>query len=223
MPDKIIVTGALGILGQAVVVHLVQAGATVTAIDLAPDNGSCAAQHVIGGVDLTDEAAVQTAFASAKEKMGGLTGIANIAGGFIWQTIADGDIDGFDKMFRINLKTAAIASRTAVSLFDGEAAIVNIGAAAVKAPGLGMAAYTASKAGVHALTESLAEEGAGAGVRVNAVLPTILDTPTNRADMPDADTSSWVKPEAAAEVIGFLLSDNSRAISGALVPVNRGG
>ncbi|MBO6729279.1 MAG: SDR family NAD(P)-dependent oxidoreductase [Maricaulis sp.] len=223
MSDKIIVTGALGILGQAVVAHLVKTGATVTAIDLAADNGSSAAQHVIGGVDLTNEAAVQTAFAAAKEKMEGLTGIANIAGGFIWQTVADGEIDGFDKMFRINLKTAAIASRTAFSLFEGDAAIVNIGASAVKAPGLGMAAYTASKAGVHALTESLAEEGASAGVRVNAVLPTILDTPTNRADMPDADTSSWVKPEAAAEVIGFLLSGSSRAITGALVPVNRGG
>ncbi len=223
MSDKIIVTGALGILGQAVVAHLVKAGASVTAIDLAADNGSSAAQHVIGGVDLTDEAAVKAAFAAAKDKMDGLTGIANIAGGFIWQTVADGEIDGFDKMFRINLKTAAIASRTAFSLFEGEAAIVNIGASAVKAPGLGMAAYTASKAGVHALTESLAEEGAGAGVRVNAVLPTILDTPTNRAEMPDADTSSWVKPEAAAEVIGFLLSGSSRAISGALVPVNRGG
>ena len=100
--------------------------------------------------------------------------------------------------------------------------IVNVGAAGALKSDMGMGAYAASKAGVARLTESLSRELLGK-VTVNAVLPSVIDTPTNRADMPDADTSSWVKPEAAAEVIGFLLSDNSRAISGALVPVNRGG
>ena len=155
--------------------------------------------------------------------MGGVTGLANIAGGFTWQPVADGEIESFDKMFAINLRTAAIASRAATGLMKAGGAIVNVGANAVAAPGMGMAPYAASKAGVHALTQSLADELGGRNIRVNAILPTILDTPTNRADMPDADTSDWVKPEAAADVVAFLLSDQSRCVTGALLPVNRGG
>lgn len=221
--DKIIVTGGLGILGDAVVACLVKHGADVAVVDLAEDPGTSAAHHVFGGVDLTRPDQVAAAFDKARAALGGLTGLANIAGGFIWQPVADGEIDSFDKMFAINLRTAAIASKAASALMRDGGAIVNVGASAVKAPGLGMAAYTASKAGVHALTESLAEELASQGIRVNAILPTILDTPTNRADMPDADTTAWVKPDAAADVVGFLLSGASRAMTGALVPVNRGG
>lgn len=221
--SKIIVTGALGILGRATVDHLVASGATVTAIDLAEDVSASSAQHAIGGVNLTDETSVATAFKSASDAMGGLTGLVNIAGGFTWEPVEGGDIASFEKMFAINLKTATLASRAAIGLMSEGGAIVNIGANAVSAPGMGMAAYAASKAGVHALTQSLADELAGKNIRVNAILPTILDTPTNRADMPDADTSAWVKPEAAAEAIGFLTSEASRAITGALLPVNRGG
>lgn len=221
--SKIIVTGALGILGRATVDHLVATGATVTAIDLAEDVSASSAQHAIGGVNLTDETSVATACKSAVEAMGGLTGLVNIAGGFTWEPVEGGEIASFEKMFAINLKTATLASRAAIGLMSGGGAIVNIGANAVSAPGLGMAAYAASKAGVHALTQSLADELASKNIRVNAILPTILDTPTNRADMPDTDTSAWVKPEAAAEAIGFLTSEASRAITGALLPVNRGG
>lgn len=220
--DKIIVTGGLGILGDALVAHLVKRGDEVAVVDLAEDDGRSAAQHVFGGVDLTQPDQVEKAFKDAKAAMGGVTGLANIAGGFTWQPVIDGDVASFDKMFAINLRTAVIASNAVTALLDEGGSIVNVGAAAVKAPGMGMASYTASKAGVHALTESLAEEVADRGIRVNAILPTILDTPTNRADMPDADTSSWVQPDAAAEVFGFLLSDASRAITGALIPVNRG-
>ncbi|WP_300532058.1 SDR family NAD(P)-dependent oxidoreductase [Maricaulis sp.] len=221
--SKIIVTGALGILGRATVDHLVATGASVTAIDLAEDVSASSAQHAIGSVNLTDEASVAAAFKSAAEAMGGLTGLVNIAGGFTWEPVEGGAIASFEKMFAINLKTATLASRAAIGLMSDGGAIVNIGANAVSAPGTGMAAYAASKAGVHALTQSLADELASKNIRVNAILPTILDTPTNRADMPDADTSTWVQPAAAAEAIGFLTSDASRAITGALLPVNRGG
>jgi NAD(P)-dependent dehydrogenase (short-subunit alcohol dehydrogenase family) len=88
---------------------------------------------------------------------------------------------------------------------------------------MGMGAYAASKSGVHRLTEALAEELAGAGVTVNAILPSIIDTPTNRKDMPDADVSQWVKPEGIADVILFLASPAARAVTGALIPVTRGG
>jgi NAD(P)-dependent dehydrogenase (short-subunit alcohol dehydrogenase family) len=88
---------------------------------------------------------------------------------------------------------------------------------------MGMGAYAASKSGVHRLTEALAEELADSGVTVNAILPSIIDTPTNRKDMPDADFSQWVKPQAIADVILFLASPAARAVTGALIPVTRGG
>ena len=86
-----------------------------------------------------------------------------------------------------------------------------------------MGAYAASKAAVHRLTEALAAELATDGITVNAVLPSIIDTPANRADMPDADFSTWVQPQAIADVILFLASPAARAVTGALIPVNRGG
>ena len=101
--------------------------------------------------------------------------------------------------------------------------VINIGAGAAVKAGMGMGSYAASKSGVHRLTEALAEELAGTSVTVNAILPSIIDTPTNRKDMPDADTSQWVQPAAVADVILFLASPAARSITGALIPVTRGG
>jgi NAD(P)-dependent dehydrogenase (short-subunit alcohol dehydrogenase family) len=98
--------------------------------------------------------------------------------------------------------------------------IINVGAAATAKAGAGMGAYTASKAGVAKLTEALAEELKDQAVTVNAVLPSIIDTPANRADMPSADFTRWVAPAALADVILFLASDAARAITGALIPVS---
>jgi NAD(P)-dependent dehydrogenase (short-subunit alcohol dehydrogenase family) len=120
--------------------------------------------------------------------------------------------------------TAATITQAALGAIkaSGAGRIVNIGAgAAIKADG-GMGAYASSKAGVHRLTEALAAELAGSTVTVNAVLPSIIDTPTNRADMPDADYGAWVQPQAIADVIAFLASPQARAITGALIPVTRG-
>ena len=105
----------------------------------------------------------------------------------------------------------------------GGGSIVNVGAGAAAKAGAGMGAYAASKSGVARLTEALAEELKDRAITVNAVLPSIIDTPTNRADMPDADTATWVKPAAVAEVILFLASPAARSISGALIPISRGG
>ncbi|MGL6113365.1 MAG: SDR family oxidoreductase, partial [Rubrivivax sp.] len=99
------------------------------------------------------------------------------------------------------------------------ASIVNVGALAAQKAGAGMGAYAASKAGVARLTEAMAEEFKDRGLRVNAVLPSILDTPANRADMPDADVSRWVSPQALARVIAFLLSEDAAAVTGACIPV----
>ena len=117
-------------------------------------------------------------------------------------------------------RTVVAASMAALPhLPDGRGRIVNIGANSALKAGAGVGAYTASKAGVMRLTESLAEELKPRGITVNALLPSIIDTPPNRADMPDADFDRWVKPEQLAEVIVFLLSDAASAITGALIPV----
>lgn len=218
-----IVTGGLGALGRAVTAQLKQSGAKVAAVDIAPASAeSGGADVVLGGVDLTDETAVAAAYKQAAEKLGGVDGLVNVAGGFVWELIDGGSLESFDNMYRMNLRTAAVSCRAALPYLKSGGAVVNIGAAAALNAGSGMGSYAASKAGVKALTESLADELKPRGVRVNAVLPTILDTPKNRADMPDADTKQWVTPGAAAKVIAFLLSPEAGAVTGASIPMSMG-
>jgi NAD(P)-dependent dehydrogenase (short-subunit alcohol dehydrogenase family) len=217
----VIVTGGFGALGRTVVEHLTQSGHKVAAVDLAPAPQDFAGALALGGVDLTDETAVTKAYAQVADELGGISAVANIAGGFVWETVEGGSLDNWDKMYRMNLRTAATSASAALPhLVKSCGAIVNVGAAAAAQPGTGMAPYAASKAGVAALTASLAEELRGRGVRVNAVLPTIIDTPTNRADMPDADTSGWVNPGSIARVIAFLISPEAGAITGASIPLS---
>lgn len=214
-----IVTGGLGALGRVVVRRALAQGWRVTAIDHGHHEGDAEpGERVIGGVDLTDAAAADRAFSKAGEA----DALLNIAGGFTWQTVADGDPAAWSRMFAMNVTTALNASR-AVRFGSRGGAIVNVGAFAALGPAAaGMGAYAASKAGVHKLTESLAAERAGEGVRVNAVCPSTLDTPANRKDMPDADPGAWVHPEDLADLMLFLASDASAAVTGALVPVTRG-
>lgn len=218
----IVITGGFGVLGQATAQAAAGQGARVALVDFAPTPpaGSPAVAVVIGGVDLADPAQAESAMSRAAEALGGIDALLNIAGGFVWQTLEGGDPAGWERMFRINLQTCAAASRASLPQLkaSGSAAIVNVGANGAVKAAAGMGAYAASKAGVHRLTESLAEELKGT-VRVNAVLPSILDTAQNRADMPDADPATWVKPAELAEVMLFLASDRASAVTGALVPV----
>ncbi|MDE8652585.1 SDR family NAD(P)-dependent oxidoreductase [Novosphingobium album (ex Liu et al. 2023)] len=225
MARSVIVTGGFGILGQAVAQAFLAAGDKVARIDFAPEahvalNGALD----IGGIDLTDTEATGKAIARVVAENGGVDVLVNVAGGFTWETLEGGQISSWAKMQAINLMTAATITQIALPQIKQSAAgrIVNIGAGAAIKAGMGMGAYAASKSGVHRLTEALAEELAGTSVTVNAILPSIIDTPTNRADMPDADFSTWVKPEAIARVILFLASDDAAAITGALLPVTRG-
>lgn len=215
-----IVTGGFGVLGGAVVQRLRGAGAKVAAIDraTAPKDDALA----IGRVDLSKAAEAKWAIDTAVERLGGLYALVNIAGAFRWETLAEGDPSTWDLMYTINLRTAVCASKAALPHLSaaGGGRIVNIGAGAAAKAGAGMGAYAASKAGVAKLTEALAEETKASGTTVNAVLPSIIDTPANRADMPNADFSKWVKPEAIAELIAFLLSDAAADITGALTPIS---
>jgi NAD(P)-dependent dehydrogenase (short-subunit alcohol dehydrogenase family) len=218
----IVVTGALGVLGRAVASAAEAAGATVARVDYA--RADQPAELLFDGVDLADEAAAAGVMAKVAAACGAIHGLANIAGGFTWSLVADSPATSWEAMFRMNLLTALGASRAArphLTQARG-AAIVNMGANAASRAAAGMGPYTASKAAVLRLTEALAEELAADAIRVNAVMPSIIDTPTNRADMPKADFSAWVQPDDIAQVIVFLLSDAAHAITGAAVPVTVG-
>lgn len=219
---KIAVTGAAGSLGAAVVHAVLDAGASVAAIDHAPIATTDRKDfHEFGGVDLSSAEAAEKTFAAIGEKLGGLDALVNVAGTFRWEKIEHGHLATWDLLFNVNLRTAVAASMAALPwLVQSKGGrIVNIGAAGAIKAGAGMGAYAASKAGVFKLTEALAEELKDRNVTVNAILPTTIDTPANRKDMPDADHSRWVKPEQIADVILFLLSDQARAVTGALIPV----
>ena len=218
MQQNITVTGAFGTLGRAVVERLNVGGARVAAIDLVnhAERDLLDGVRLFGGVDLADPASVDRCFSEIASDQP-ITGLVNVAGGFVWQLMTGGNIDDWDRMYRMNLRSAAVACSSIVPFLAPNASIITIGAAAaVNRPGAGMAPYAASKAGVIALTESLAEELRGRA-RVNAILPSIIDTPANRADMPDADPSQWVTPKELADVVAFLLSDAANCISGATI------
>lgn len=225
MARSIIVTGGFGVLGHVVAAAFAAAGDKVARIDFAPAAKEPVAGALdIGGVDLTDAVATQRAVDKVVAAHGGIDVLVNIAGGFTWETVEGGSLDAWARMQAMNLTTCVTMTKLALPHIAKSQAgrIVNIGAGAALKAAMGMGAYAASKSGVHRLTEALAEEVASQGVTVNAVLPSIIDTPTNRADMPDADVSTWVKPEAIADVIAFLASDAARSVTGALVPVTRG-
>lgn len=221
-PRTILITGGFGILGRAVGVAARAGGYRVALVDRAPIPADLPPE-VLGltGVDLTDPEGAQGAVQQVVDKLGGLDVLVNVAGSFLWQTLEDGNTGAWELMHRINLSTCLNTCRAALPHLKASTAgrIVNIGANAALKAGAGMGAYAASKAGVHRLTESLAEETKGSGVTVNAVLPSIIDTPANRADMPGADPSKWVKPSDLAHVILFLASGEAQAITGALLPV----
>ena len=221
----VVVTGAFGVLGRAVAQRALERGAFVAQIDrsAAPGATDAARTLAIPGVDLADPEAARAAFARVGAHFGGIDVLLNIAGGFVWEKVSGGDLAAWDRMYALNLRTAVSACMAALPFLEksGSGAIVNVGAFGAVKAGAGMGAYAASKAGIAKLTESLAEELKGA-VTVNAVLPSIIDTPANRADMPDAEFGKWVRPEDLAEAMLFLASEKSRAITGALLPVTGG-
>jgi len=217
----IVVTGASGALGKVVVEIALAQGARVAAIDYAAARAEPTSQRLeLGGVDLTDAAQAKKAIDSAASHFGRLDALINIAGGFAFETVADGDPKTWQRMYALNVTTALNAARAAIPhlLTSSAARIVNIGALGALQAGSGMGAYAASKSGVHRLTEALAAEHKGR-ITVNAVLPSIIDTAANRESMPKADFSKWVRSQELADVILFLASDAASAVTGALIPV----
>ncbi|CAE6728530.1 SDR family NAD(P)-dependent oxidoreductase [Paraburkholderia aspalathi] len=230
MQRVVAITGGFGTLGRAVGDAFAADGWKVALLDRAsaPDASTQEGQEGqdrqwrLGGVDLTDLGRARTAMSSVVERFGSLNALINVAGGFRWETLADSDLDAWDLMYQMNVRTAATASRAALDLISGEpqgGRIVNISAGAALRAGTGMGAYAASKAGVLRLTEALADELKDRSITVNAILPGTIDTPQNRKDMPDADFSRWVQPADIAAVILFLASQAASAVTGAAIPV----
>jgi NAD(P)-dependent dehydrogenase (short-subunit alcohol dehydrogenase family) len=222
-----VITGAFGVLGSAVAAAAAGQGVRLALIDYGKTPPGNLVQAVgpdaliLGGVDLTDEAAATAAIEAVVSRFGCLDVLVNVAGGFRWQTLEGSSANSWHALFKINVLTATNTSRAAIPHLKASSSgrIVNVGANGALKASLGMGAYAASKAGVHALTQSLAEELKDHGATVNAVLPSIIDTPANRADMPKADPATWVAPADLAAVILFLASEEARAVTGALLPV----
>jgi NAD(P)-dependent dehydrogenase (short-subunit alcohol dehydrogenase family) len=173
-------------------------------------------------VDVTDEAEVGKLIEGVAARHGRLDAMVNTVGGYaggvkLWEL----DTKVFDQMLALNLRSGYALSRAAVRVMlkQGRGAIVNVAAKAAIDHGAGAAVYAASKAAAVAMMDSLAEDLKGTGIRVNSILPSIIDTEANRKAMPKADFAKWPKPEDIARVIAFLCSDSAKVIHGAAVPV----
>lgn len=221
---EIVVTGGTGALGAAVVGRLLEAGARVHVpcfIEEELDDFIHQAHErvrIVHPVDLADEAGVSSFFHTIPN----LWASVHIAGGFAFTPLAEVRATDLEKQMRMNALTCLLCCREAAArMGDAGGRIVNVTArpALDARQGANLSAYVASKAAVAALTESLASELLEQGVLVNAIAPSVIDTPANRESMADADFERWVQPEDAAEVVAFLVSPRNRVVSGALVPV----
>ena len=218
----VVITGASGGLGGAVVAHLVAAGATVHAplMEAAvPPAATWLAHPQVDarpGVDGSDDAALTAYFASLPLPWASI----HLVGGYAGAALVDTTLADFDRMMAMNARTCFLATREAARRMRGHGGrIVNVAARPALVPTAGLVAYAASKAAVVAITQGAAAELSAEGIFVNAIVPSIIDTPANRAAMPDADFGRWPKPAELAAAIGYLASPTNALTSGALVPV----
>jgi NAD(P)-dependent dehydrogenase (short-subunit alcohol dehydrogenase family) len=226
----VLVAGGTGGLGRSVSLAFLREGAKVAVTYRKPDEFAALLNAAVDNrtslegheVDVTDEAAVGQLLEEILAEHGHLDALVNTVGGYagglkLWETEAR----VFDQMLKLNLRAGFALSRAAVRpmLAQKRGAIVNVAAKAALDHGAGAAAYAASKAAALAMIDSLAADVKGSGVRVNTILPSIIDTTANRKAMPDANYAIWPKPEDIASVILFLCSDQAHVIHGAAIPV----
>jgi NAD(P)-dependent dehydrogenase (short-subunit alcohol dehydrogenase family) len=225
-----LVAGGTGALGRAVSLAFLAEGASVavtfrrsTELEALRSAAGAAGERLFGdSIDATDEAAVARLVAGIRERHGRLDALVNCVGGYaggskLWET----DSKTLDDMLALNLRSGWVLACAAVPvmLAAGRGAIVNVASRAALVHGAGEAAYAASKAAVVALFDSLAVDLKGTGVRANSVLPSLIDTETNRKAMPKSDFAKWPKPDEIARVILFLCGDDAKLVHGAAIPV----
>lgn len=226
----VLVAGGTGGLGRAASLAFLREGATVVVpYHREPEFGTlrqAAGDHAAAlegqALDVTDEAAVGRFVADLVARHGRLDAVVNTIGGYaggikLWEL----ETKTFDAMLALNLRAGFVLARAVLPalLKQGHGSLVNVAAKAAFDHGAGAAAYAASKAAAVAMIDSLAADTKGTGVRVNSILPSIIDTPANRQAMPGADFDAWPKPEDLASVILFLSSNAALAIHGAAIPV----
>ena len=223
----VIVTGAAGNLGKAVAHAFAELGANLVLADVQRQGlerafGAEGDQRALVSADLLDKKGAAAIAQAARTRFGRIDVLCNIAGGFrMGEMVHETSDDNWNFLFDINTRTLLHAVRAVVPdmLAAGGGKIVNVGAFAAQRGAPQMGAYTASKATVIRMTEAMSAELREKNINVNCVLPTIIDTPENRAAMPKADPAKWVAPSDLANVIAFLASDAARAVHGAAVPV----
>ena len=224
----VVVTGAAGALGQAVEQHFIDGGARVVCLDISDEVLEASfpertGEHIFRACDLTDRASCESAVLGILAATDKIDILANIAGGFMMGDPLHETTDiTWDFLFNLNTRSIMNMAAAVVPhmLGAGSGKIVNVAARAAQTGVATMGPYTASKAAVMRLTESMALELREGGINVNCILPGTIDTPRNRSDMPHADHSRWVPTADLAEVVGFLASDAARAVHGAGVPVD---
>lgn len=226
----VIVTGAAGNLGNAVTRAFQSAGARLTLVDRAedrlqrlyPDMVDSSDYLLADSVDLTSAEAVQSMVDKTLERFGQIQVLVNTAGGYrAGAPVHETSLETWDFMLNLNARSVFLVSRAVIPhlLQQRYGKIINVAARVARQGRANMAVYSASKSAVVHLTESMAAELKGEGINVNCILPSTIDTPANRRAMPEADYSSWVKPQAIAEVILFLASDSASPLHGVAVPV----
>jgi len=224
--QSILVTGGTGALGGAVVDAFLEAGWRVVVTWVDPAERERVSERdglELVQADLSDEQAVRRAVAQAAgEPSAPLRAVANLVGGFAaGGRVHETPLADFERQFRLNLHTAYLVTGAALPRLveAGGGSVVCVSTRAALQPFAGAAGYIASKAAVIAFAKTVAVEYRDDGVRCNAILPSVIDTPGNRASQPDADHSRWVPPAEIARVVLFLCSDDSRPVSGAAIPV----
>lgn len=220
---RVILSGAAGVLGEATRSAFLKQGAMMSCIARLRDGVDSAGAAWFACENLADELATKAAVDRAVAWMGGLDALVHVAGAFDWKKIEDSAIADWRTLYTANVETTLAMVKACLPSLGKGGSIVAVGAASAEPAGVGMAAYGAAKSGVARLIEALAKELAPRGIRANAVLPSIIDTPRNRAAMPDVDPATWTSPAAIADTITFLAQSGSRAISGALIPVTHNG
>lgn len=226
MTQTVIVSGGTGGLGSAVTRTLlddgwrvVVPGRTEAGLSRLPESNRLVGVHA----DLFDEASVAEVVAiAASDASAPVTAVVNLVGGFAMGERVDATpVDEFERLLRLNLRPLYLLSAAAIPriIEAGGGSIVGVSAKAAFAPFSGAAGYITSKAAVWAFISALAAEYKSDGIRANAILPSVIDTPGNRASQPDSSRAGWVSPESIAQTISFLVSDASSAITGAQVPV----
>jgi len=223
----VMITGAAGNLGRCVARSFLAEGARLVLVDLRRESlqaafGAEDERHLFAPANLLEQGQANGAAKAALERFGRIDVLCNLAGGFrMGEAVHETADENWDFLFDINARTLLHAVRAVVPhmIQSGGGKIVNVGAFSAQKGLAGMGAYCAAKGAVIRLTEAMAAELREKNINVNCVLPTIIDTPENRAAMPDADPSRWVAPEDLASVIAFLASDGACAIHGAALPV----